>query len=295
MVVKTSAYELQKMFAKEGKHRGIDVPEPQEDINPKNSGPKNSWIDDLERKDQESMIAAKMQKMRRRRNYQLLAGGLVASLLLFKLVGMGLDYAKRSNFDVNVTKILQEAVTPTIEESVAQQFGRVEEEEEEALFGTSRNKRGAVDDRTRSLREAGITPLDQKVGKESEISNILKENIRGKAQQLSEQEQQLKTYETVLKVTEEKLAERQSALDATRDEIKGLLEQHQDKRDGDRGHLIGIYSSLDPKKAAVIFNNLDVDIIIGLINQMSPRQVAKIFDYMDPEKAKQVTESITGG
>ncbi|MCH9844438.1 MAG: hypothetical protein K0U39_02920 [Alphaproteobacteria bacterium] len=289
MVVKTSAYELQKIFAKEGKQRGIDVPEPQEDLNPK-----NSWIDELDRKDQESIIATKMKKIRHRRYYQLLAVGLVASLLLIKLMSMGIGYIKQSDFNFNVTEILQEAITPTIEQSVAQQFNIEEETEEEALFGTSRNRKNTVDERTRSLQQAGITPLDQKVGQESEISNILKENIKGKAQQVSKQEQQLKTYQTVLQVTEAKLAERQAALDATRDEIKGLLEDYGDVKEGERGNLAGIYSSIEPKRAAVIFNNLDVDIVVGIINQMSHRQSAKIIGYMDPDKARQITEVLSG-
>ncbi|MCH9852892.1 MAG: hypothetical protein K0U45_05245 [Alphaproteobacteria bacterium] len=289
MVVKTSAYELQKIFAKEGKQRGIDVPPPQEDLNIK-----NSWIDELDKQEHEQIIASQMKHTRRRRKYKLLAVLLVTGLLAVKITSMGLDYMKQSDVALNVTTFLKQAAKPTIEQSVAQQVNGEEEVEEDALFGTSRSRRSNVDERTRSLQQAGVTPLDQKVGEESGISNILKENIQGKVKQLSEREQQLKTYETILNVTEQKLGERQAALDATRDEIKGLLEEYGDVKEGERGNLAGIYSSIEPKRAAVIFNNLDVEIVVGIINQMSHRQSAKILGYMDPDKARQITEVLSG-
>ncbi len=292
MVVKTSAYELQQIFAKEGRQRGIKVPEPQEHLNPQNSGPQNSWIDELDRKEQEKIISTQMKNIRRRRHYQLLAVGLVASLLLIKMMSMGIDYVRQTDF--NVTEILQEAVKPTIEPSVAQGINNNEENTDDALFGTSRNRKNTVDERTRILQQAGITPLDEKIGEESEISTILKENIKGKVRQVSEQEQQLKTFQSLLQMTSEKMIERETAINSARDEIKGLLEEYDDLKEGERGNLVGIYSSIEPKRAAVIFNNLDVDIVVGIIHQMSHRQSAKIIGYMDPEKARQVTKSLSG-
>ncbi len=286
MVMKTSPHELQQIFSRVGKERGVDVPEPQ-------IAGGDSWLDEIDRQEQNEINADRMGKLKRKKTYAFLIAGFVASLLVLKLVTMAFDYVRDAQLISNLDNLIDRNLEPTIPNSLAQ-AAETPSSTEAALFGGTRKAKEGLSQEALALQEAANTPLDQREESQSDIGNILKENIKGKVQQLSEREQQLKTFEAMLRVTEEKLAERQKALVDTRDEIKGLLDDYNETKEGERGHLVGIYSSLDPKRAALIFNNLDTDIIVGLINQMSPRKSAQIIGYMLPNKAKEITEVLSG-
>ncbi len=284
MAIKTSVDEMQHIFAKVGKERGIDVPQPRT----------SSWIDEIDQNEALELVEEERRKTRRKKLVRLCILGSIIFLVAIKSAEVGMTMFKKtqiiSQLENALQNSLQKNLTPTIAKTVAQEA----DDTSDRLFGGTRKKKVEESEENLALLEAGNTPLDEKGERENEVGTILKENIRGKVQQLSAREQQLKAFEAILSVTQDKLVERQGALDATRDEIKGLLDEYKNAKDAEKGRLVGIYSSIDPKKAALIFNNLDTEIIVEVIGQMTPRKSAQILGAMAPTKAKEVTEVLSG-
>ncbi len=286
MAIKTSVDEMQHIFAKVGKQRGVDVPQLQQ----------NSWIDEIDQNEAMEIVEEEQRKSRNKRLLMALIFGSIILLLSIKLTEIGAKMFKDTQLISNLEDILQDSLqktlTPTIAGTVAQEQ---DDKGGDGFFGGAKKKKETVEeDENYELLEAGNTPLDERNELESEVGTILKENIRGKVQQLSAREQQLKSLEAMLSVTQDKLQQRQDSLDTTRDEIKGLLDEYKNAKDAEKGRLVGIFSSMDPKKAALIFNDLGTDIIVEVVAQMTPRKSAQILAAMAPGKAKQVTEVLSG-
>ncbi len=253
------------------------------------SAQKTSWLDALDEEEaaEQAQILAKSRKppasfMSRG---SVLAGccAVVAVIVTMKFASIIAGITAQNNFSGFLEKLLDNSV----DSSFAQ------EDDGESLFGGTERKDQVETTESRELADAARTPLDEKDIAEGEISTLLKRNIKGKVQQLSEREQSLKTFEAMLRITEERLQRKQGALEQTKNEIKGLLEEYGKAQDGEQDRLVGIYASIPPKRAAIIFNELDTDIITGLMTRMPARKAAQILGYMLPEKARLVTESLS--
>lgn len=57
-------------------------------------------------------------------------------------------------------------------------------------------------------------------------------------------------------------------------------------------HLIKVYTSMSPKKAAVLIEKLDINIIIEIFSAMKGDSVGKILSYVKPAKAAVISERL---
>jgi len=57
-------------------------------------------------------------------------------------------------------------------------------------------------------------------------------------------------------------------------------------------HLIKIYTTMPPKKAAVLIEKLEMDVIMALFSKMKGDNVGQILPYVSPEKAAQISEQL---
>ena len=58
-------------------------------------------------------------------------------------------------------------------------------------------------------------------------------------------------------------------------------------------NLVKIYESMNPKKAALVFNDLDTNILCGIINNMKNSKVGAILSNMNPIKARELSIALT--
>ncbi len=121
------------------------------------------------------------------------------------------------------------------------------------------------------------------------VNDTLLQNLAERTERLAEREKTVQARETVLAALQKKVEEREGSLQKTRGEIKALLERYDGEQSGGLKQLIGIYSTIEPKRAAAIFNDLDLDIVVSLLRQMPSRRVAPILAAMDAEKARRIT------
>ena len=160
----------------------------------------------------------------------------------------------------------------------------------EELFGTLERKQGSASEKheEKGGSNVGTVPL-RSLYERVTVNNTLLQSLAERTERLDEREKTVQARETVLAALQKKVEEREGALQKTRGEIDALLERYEGEQDGGLQQLIGIYSTIEPKRAAAIFNELDLDIVVSLLRRMPSRRVAPILAAMDAEKARRIT------
>lgn len=97
-----------------------------------------------------------------------------------------------------------------------------------------------------------------------------------------------------LKVAEEELDKKLKQLQNYEIQLKNLIKDYTAKEKEKINSLVKLYSSMKPKDAARIFDNLDTEIIVSLLTEMKPSSSSAILSQMNPQKAKEVTDELIG-
>ncbi len=225
---------------------------------------------------------------------------LLAMLLLIIVIGVGiasrLDNLRRNaqwqqlgNF---FNRALAQGEQETSNENLAQ-TDEINEEQEEALedvFGTKGNEKGKKQIGQNQTGQKGLgTETLRNLYLRIAVNDALLQNLAERTDRLGERERTIEARETILAALQKKIEDREGALEKTRAEVKALLERYNGEQSGGLKQLIGIYSNIEPKRAAAIFNELDLDIVVTLLRQMPSRRVAPILAAMDAEKARRIT------
>ncbi len=115
-------------------------------------------------------------------------------------------------------------------------------------------------------------------------------------QQLAERRQVLEFRERELEIQTGLLAAAESRIDKKVEELKvlretisGLIKTLDAQQDARILRLVKIYQSMKPKKAARIFEKLNMDILLKVAERMKERKLAPIMAKMNPDKAREMT------
>ena len=124
----------------------------------------------------------------------------------------------------------------------------------------------------------------------------------------------LKRRESDIDRREQRLVEREKALDilqgemdkklkeseATRVKLAELVKKQEDLvaqqkslRDARIEHLVATYKSMKPQQAATLVNNLEEDVAVEILAVMPGRSAGQILAYVNPEKAARLTKAIS--
>jgi flagellar motility protein MotE (MotC chaperone) len=126
-------------------------------------------------------------------------------------------------------------------------------------------------------------------GPESRISPATLEQkrlqIEKERRELKEERERLDTLKQEIAKNLAKLTEIQTAVQGTLDERKAI-------RDERLRHLIKIYTTMPPKKAAMLIDKLEMEVIIALFSSMKGDIVGQILPYVSPEKAANISERL---
>ena len=57
-------------------------------------------------------------------------------------------------------------------------------------------------------------------------------------------------------------------------------------------HLVALYSSMEPARAAVIMDKLNMDTIVRILSNMKGKVAGQILAAMDPEKGATISERL---
>ncbi|MEO3433121.1 hypothetical protein [Inquilinus sp. CAU 1745] len=128
-----------------------------------------------------------------------------------------------------------------------------------------------------------------------ELSRSERELLRDlseRRQSLEERAQTLDEREALLTVAEQRLEEKMAELEAVRGQIQQMLGTLDEQQESQFQSLVGIYENMRPADAAVIFNGLDIDVLINVLDRMREQKSAAIMAGMNPDRARQVTAEL---
>ena len=117
----------------------------------------------------------------------------------------------------------------------------------------------------------------------------LLQSLAERRQQLERRERRIDQRGALLSAAETRVEKKIAELEALKETIEGLLEQHDAQRDKRIASLVKIYSSMKPKDAARILEELDSVVLLQVIRQMPERVSAGILAEMSAKRAKTIT------
>lgn len=107
--------------------------------------------------------------------------------------------------------------------------------------------------------------------------------------ELDARERKIEQREALLTAAGQEVDHKIAELNKLKGEIEALLGKQQKMEEERLASLVKIYENMKPKEAAVIFNTLDLDVLLAIIGRMNERKATLVFQEMDPEKARIVT------
>lgn len=106
---------------------------------------------------------------------------------------------------------------------------------------------------------------------------------------LDKRERMIADKEALLEAAAQEVDRKIAELNKLKGEMEKLLGTQQQMEEGRLKSLVKIYEGMKPKEAAIIFNTLDLDVLLAIIGNMNERKATPIMAEMDPEKARIVT------
>ncbi|MCE8008975.1 hypothetical protein [Aestuariivita sp.] len=109
---------------------------------------------------------------------------------------------------------------------------------------------------------------------------------------LDAQKKALADRESEVALAREKLDIEKAALTELQASIQELLGKIEAQQTEDLDRLIALYQNMKPAEAAMIMNDLDIEVMIMVLGKMSPRVAAPILARMSPVRARAVSKII---
>lgn len=118
---------------------------------------------------------------------------------------------------------------------------------------------------------------------------------------IQQRENELRRKEEMLKEKEERLAKIEKEVEqktrellAIQKEIQAYKNEKQDTVNTKVKSLSRIYSTMKPKEAAKLLENLDDKLVMGIIATMNPDEAAAVLAVMEVKKAAKISEALLG-
>jgi len=136
--------------------------------------------------------------------------------------------------------------------------------------------------------KGGSVPLLNTDGSTLSEQQLL-EHLAARRTELEKYEQNLALRASIVDAAEKRIEERAATLEALEAQISALVDQRTEMESGQFAGIVAMYETMKPKDAALIFNNLDMDVLLRVAKTMSPRKMAPILAVMDTARAQELT------
>ena len=115
------------------------------------------------------------------------------------------------------------------------------------------------------------------------------QELRQRRQELDSREQAVAAREAVLQAAERKIGQRVAELQALQQRLEALDTARTQRQDASWQGLVKLYTSMKPRDAATIFDDLDMPVLLEVVDRMNERRAAPILAAMQPERAREIT------
>jgi flagellar motility protein MotE (MotC chaperone) len=116
--------------------------------------------------------------------------------------------------------------------------------------------------------------------------------LRQRRLELDGREATLAARESILVATEQKLSARVVELQALQKKLETLEASRQQREDASWQGLVKLYESMKPRDAAVIFNDLDMPVLLQVVDRMKETKAAPVLAAMEADKARELTTKL---
>jgi flagellar motility protein MotE (MotC chaperone) len=116
--------------------------------------------------------------------------------------------------------------------------------------------------------------------------------LRDRRQELEAREATLASRESMLAAAETKLSARIEELQSLQKKLEGLDASRKQQEDAAWQGLVKVYETMKPRDAAVIFNDLGMQVLLSVVERMKEAKAAAILAAMTPDKAREVTTQL---
>lgn len=182
--------------------------------------------------------------------------------------------AEAAGKDDSITKAEVEKAVKATAGEIAESEGEPHSSGDGAKKADTETAPPPVYDEQRSFSDAEIEVLQSLSKRRAEIEA---------------RDQKLNEREALLKAAEQAVDKKIAELAKMKGEIEALLGQQEDMEDSRITSLVKIYEAMKPKEAAIIFNTLDMDVLLSVVSRMNERKLSPVLASMDPDKARLVT------
>lgn len=116
--------------------------------------------------------------------------------------------------------------------------------------------------------------------------------LRERRAELDQRDQAIAAREVMLAAAERRLQARIGELTAMRDRLEALERARGERDDAGWRGLVRLYETMRPRDAAVIFDELEMPVLVQVIDRMGERKAAPVLGAMRPERARQLTAEL---
>jgi flagellar motility protein MotE (MotC chaperone) len=118
-------------------------------------------------------------------------------------------------------------------------------------------------------------------------------------QKLAARREELDARERELDLRQNVLAAAEKRIDAKLDELKkmqgtvvGLIQKHDEEEETKLKSLVKMYETMKPKEAALIFEKLEMPVLLSVVERMREQKSGPILAKMDTTKAEKLTAAL---
>lgn len=137
---------------------------------------------------------------------------------------------------------------------------------------------------------AAASPAADPVIPDAERKVLLE--LRERRKTLDAREATIATREAMLEAAERKLSARVAELQALQKKLETLEADREQRADASWRGLVKLYEAMRPRDAAVIFNDLDLPVLLQVMDRMKEAKAAPILAAMQPDKARDLTAKL---
>lgn len=136
---------------------------------------------------------------------------------------------------------------------------------------------------------AACTPSEPVI---SDSERQLLTDLRRRRLELDSRETALAAREASMAAVDNRLAGRVTELTALQQRLETLERDRHERDESSWRGLVKLYESMKPKDAALIFNDLDLPVLLPVVDRMKDAKAGQIFAAMQPDRARQLTAEL---
>ncbi|CAM3672852.1 MotE family protein [Litorimonas haliclonae] len=121
------------------------------------------------------------------------------------------------------------------------------------------------------------------------LTGAVAETLMNERSALNSRQIEIAKRETALKALETKVQKDVDSLEVTQKTIQNQIDKMEKVAEDDILHLVEMYKTMKPKKAAEIFDSMDPGFAAGFLRQMDSTQAGLIMSEMSARKSYQIS------